>query len=650
MAKEPRNHLILIVTPDAGTFKAMQRHLGKDGFQNVINARTVPEAVMRVEERPPDLIISEVHMPDIDGWQLCRILKSEEYAAGRDIPIMLISATYHDTMAVRLAQEVGAFALLQMPYTEQDFLALVRAKLTPADVPPDKLRLLAPRKEILIADDDPDIVRILEHTLKEAGYSISIAADGEEAIRVIERDEPALVLLDYRMPKLDGMGVLTWVSESRPDLMVVMMTAHGDELLAVDIMRAGAYDYVKKPFDPAEVARICEKALNAYNMKLIHRQFGERIAELRNSETKFKALFDNASDGIVISDVGSGSILEANERFCQMFGYDLTELHSMKTADIFGPAFDERTGGMTESDKEPPAFQALQCTRKSGEEFYADVASRVVEYGGTTVLHSSVRDVTIRWKLQMELAETAKKLAQQNIRLKELDGLKTDFLNTVSHELRTPLTSIQWSLDSLRDFLKDNKNERLGRLLDILADDIARLSTLIHELLDLSRIEAGRLRIEKSRFDMCALLREVVDDLMTTAGSHKALIELELEDNLPDVVGDSGRVRQVVSNLVNNAMKYSREKPRIAIAARKVSKPRPALEVSVSDNGIGIAEEDLERVFDKFYRVRRDEVSAQSGTGLGLSIAKSIIEAHGGRIWAESTLGDGSTFTFTLPL
>ena len=230
-------------------------------------------------------------------------------------------------------------------------------------------------------------------------------------------------------------------------------------------------------------------------------------------------------------------------------------------------------------------------------------------------------------------------------RERELDEMKSQLLSTVSHELRTPLASIKgfattllrqdvvWDEDSRRDFL------------GIIDEESDRLSELISNLLDMSRIEAGTLRVEPESTELIPIIQETVEEFQHTTQIHR--FQIRVAHGLPTVHADPRRVRQVLRNLVENAVKYSPGGGPIDVAAE----PLPdCVQVSVSDRGLGIEPEHLDRVFDRFYQVDSASTRQVGGSGLGLSICKAIVKAHHGRIWAESEPGVGSAFYFTLPL
>jgi PAS domain S-box-containing protein len=228
---------------------------------------------------------------------------------------------------------------------------------------------------------------------------------------------------------------------------------------------------------------------------------------------------------------------------------------------------------------------------------------------------------------------------------KELDQMKSQLLSTVSHELRTPLASIKGFATTLlrRDVEWDETSRR--EFLAIIDEESDRLSELISNLLDMSRIEAGTLRVEPEPADLQPLVADTVAEFQVMTHHHE--FKARLPSRLPLVVADPRRIRQVLRNLVENAVKYSPEGGKITIAVRVLTEQ---VEISVSDQGLGIEPQHLEHIFDRFYQVDSASTRNVGGSGLGLSICKAIVEAHGGQIRADSQPGAGSVFYFTLPL
>jgi len=230
--------------------------------------------------------------------------------------------------------------------------------------------------------------------------------------------------------------------------------------------------------------------------------------------------------------------------------------------------------------------------------------------------------------------------------LRELDRMKTELLSTVSHELRTPLGSIKGYATTLLTYGNKLRREEQREFLSIIDSEADRLRELIENLLDMSRLEAGVLRIDKEPVRLGTLVRELTRKVQLSAPTHTLAIEWPTPD--PLVLGDTKRVYQVLQNLLTNSIKYAPDGGRITISA---CMQRRELQIQVADEGLGMPATELDKIFDRFHRVSGDVSRRIGGTGLGLAICKGLVESHGGRIWAESEgEGLGSTFKFTLPL
>jgi PAS domain S-box-containing protein len=229
----------------------------------------------------------------------------------------------------------------------------------------------------------------------------------------------------------------------------------------------------------------------------------------------------------------------------------------------------------------------------------------------------------------------------------EIDRMKNEFISTVSHELRTPMTSIKGYTDLLVTEAAGGLNETQRRFLSIIKSNADRLTALVSDILDISRIETGRVKLDIRPQEIGKIIHEVVASMESVALEKDQTLELRLPEKLPSVRGDHDRITQILVNLVGNACNYTPSGGHVTIAAMELE---DSLQVNVSDNGIGISKEDQEKIFDRFYRSDQPEVQASSGTGLGLSIVKMFVDMMGGRLWVESELGKGSTFSFTLPL
>lgn len=224
----------------------------------------------------------------------------------------------------------------------------------------------------------------------------------------------------------------------------------------------------------------------------------------------------------------------------------------------------------------------------------------------------------------------------------EIDEMKNEFVSMASHEMRTPMTSIKGSLELLLGGYAGELPPEATELLGISLTAVDRLVRLINDLLDIAKIESGKMELQMARLDIGDCIRKSMRSLRALAEAHKVSIRCEQQDNLPQVLGDRDRLEQVITNLLSNALKYTPPESQVSIVARARDN---VVRVSVSDQGGGIPADQLEKVFDRFCQL----AGAKKGSGLGLTICRALIQQHGGRIWAESELGRGATFHFELP-
>jgi signal transduction histidine kinase len=260
---------------------------------------------------------------------------------------------------------------------------------------------------------------------------------------------------------------------------------------------------------------------------------------------------------------------------------------------------------------------------------------------------SAYREIEeLNLRLEEKVRVRTAQLEAANGKLQELNELKSAFVSVVSHELRTPLTAIRSFVENMVDGMTGPLNEKQEKYLSRMLFNIDRLSRLIVDLLDLSRIEAGRMELRLQPIAVAELVNDVVDGLRSIAGAKSVALEVRHIDGLPPVHADRDHLTQILTNLIGNAIKFTPGGGRVEV--RTAPRESGVVHVSVSDTGCGIAAEDLPKVFDKFYRSASVLPEAR-GAGLGLAIAKSLVELHGGQIWVDSVYGSGSSFSFTIP-
>lgn len=356
-----------------------------------------------------------------------------------------------------------------------------------------------------------------------------------------------------------------------------------------------------------------------------------RAAEQARGQTR--AVIDAASDGMALV-APDRRFLTVNRRFADLF--ELTD------EAIVGRRFEEFTPLIERAFAEPLAFQRLVAGTASDaeREFTAHVAQRWPQARDLQLFTAPVRD--------REGGFLGRLYVLRDItREREVDRMKTEFVSRVSHELRTPLTSIKGFVDLLLDGDAGPVGEEQREFLEIIQNNSDRLVALINDLLDLSRIESGRITLDRAPLDLRRLFQTVAAAVLPEVEAKGQTLALALPQDIPAVSGDTARVAQVIRNLLSNAHKYTPRGGSIRCTAAREGR---MVRVSIRDNGIGLAPEEQQQLFTRFFRARNRTTRAVGGVGLGLVVARSLVELHGGEIAVTSAPDAGSTFSFTLPI
>ena len=363
------------------------------------------------------------------------------------------------------------------------------------------------------------------------------------------------------------------------------------------------------------------------------------ISDQKVSEEKQPILeaIVNSSDDAIVSKNLNGIILSWNTAAIRMFGYTEAEAIGKHISIIIPPnRIDEETLIIenVRSGIKVEHFETIRVAKDGKEINISLTVSPVKNKHGKIIGASKIaRDIT-------DKIEAEKKRVLYTERLKELNNYKDEFMAMASHELKTPMTIIKANLQILEQRMKADANiDFIHRTLK----QVNKLTDLVNSLLDISKIHSGKLQINTSRVDMNILLKEITDNIQQTTSTHKIFFKENKEKLF--AIADNERIDQVLVNMLINAIKYSPECGDIIVESHKND---DKIIVSIKDNGIGIPQEDLENIFSRFYRVS-GLASTFKGTGIGLYIASEIVKQHGGSVWAESKLGEGSVFYFSIP-
>jgi PAS domain S-box-containing protein len=551
---------------------------------------------------------------------------------------------------------------------------LLPLPIRPAQVLQEALRLLHQinpvEANILVVDDDPQLLAAVRTILQPWGLHVATLSDPQRFWETLETTRPDLLILDLKMPQVSGIELCQSVRDHNrwSGLPIVILTAYGDARTVNQVFAAGADDFVSKPIvGPELVTRILNRLERVRLLKTIapqHTEAGlrkakdelemrvaERTAELisvnerlclelkerqrieedlRVSEARFSGILEIADDAII--SVNANQIITLfNQGAEKIFGYTAQEalgkpldlllpsrfvnVHRRHVAE-FGHSFNHA--------RRMGERQEVYGRRKNGEEFPSEASISKLELAGEAIFTVILRDVSDR---------------------RIVERMKDEFVSVVSHELRTPLTSIHGSLGMLASGLLDAEPETGKRLLEIAVDSTERLVRLINDVLDVERIESGKITMAKQVCDVADLMNNAVNVMQAMA--EKFDITLSVTTLSTQLYADPDRIIQTLTNLLSNAIKFS---PRGAIVWLTAKHQDDQIIFQVKDQGRGIPADKLETIFERFQQVDASDSRNHEGTGLGLAICRSIIQQHGGHIWVESCLGEGSTFYFTLPV
>jgi two-component system phosphate regulon sensor histidine kinase PhoR len=352
----------------------------------------------------------------------------------------------------------------------------------------------------------------------------------------------------------------------------------------------------------------------SHSVKTMALALSARTTEVEAERARLAAVLDRMTDGVLIADTG-GQVQFANPAIERLF--DIQKAVGRRVVEVL---------------HQPRLIETWQNSRETGE-----IREESVEL--------SARKRFLQLVVLPDLQAGGSLLLVQDLtRVRRLETVRRDFISNISHELRTPLASLKALTETLRDgALEDPKTA--SRFLGRIETEVDALTQMATELLELSRIESGQVPLELKAVPATALLLSAAERMRAQVERAGLVLHLDTAQNMTEVRADQPRLEQVLVNLIHNAVKFTRPGGEVLLAAHTEAE---FVRFSVRDTGEGIPADDLERIFERFYKA--DRARSGGGTGLGLSIARHLVEAHGGRIWAESTEGQGSTFHFTIPI
>jgi len=597
-------------------------HLGKNGFSCVITATDGNEVLKHLKTCMPDFAILDANLPILDGFQLCKLMKSAEFKQCENIPVVLLSETYRTSMASELAKSVGAYGILHAPFAVDDLLFLIYSKLYPERIPVDKVKLLKYKAKVMIADDDPETVKTLKDCINAEGYGVSVAQDGQESIHMLGVEKPQILFLNCDIPKLSGKDILKWIKETIPEIVVVVMIAHGSEFMAIELLKAGASDYIIKPFNIKAVSDICEDALRRYNINLMNKREGD-------VELKLLSMLDGMVDGVILMDTKGRPALvnKAGKETLKCLDIkkadddSIISINTVNTKEIYDEIFIKKQRYIS--------FEIN--TKGDSEKYFVIIASAVTGFAGENIgVVIVLRDVTREYQLQYQVIKSEKLYAISNL------------IAGAAHELNNPLAGIQLCTDLVVN--EPSISEKAKKYLGRIQKETEQIQGVIKSLLTFT----GNYTLSKEHVNINEIIEAILKQKANQFDHANIRVVKLIDEKLPNVFVDKHQMRRVFLNIIENASSSMEGLPSDKCLTIKTEGNKEAVKISMSDTGPGIPKEHLTKIFEPFFTSRG--YKKNKGAELGLSVAHSIVHQHNGGIYAKSETGAGATFVIELPV
>jgi two-component system phosphate regulon sensor histidine kinase PhoR len=484
--------------------------------------------------------------------------------------------------------------------------------------------------EILVVDDEMGIREGCKRALSRLGYAVDLAEDGAVGFRKVQEKQFDLILMDLMMPGIGGLDLIKKVHDIDPEIIIVVITGYATIETAVEATKRGAYDYLPKPFAPETLAVLVKRGLEKRELRLeaqrLHHERDQRLLELAGEKSRLRTIIGCMADGVLVTNLERQLVLwnAAAVKMLRLSGTD--EPDRPLSEYIKASSIDEALQNILSSKDAGLAMISQEIRLEDPELVLMAQMAPVRDEAGTLLGAVTVlRDIT---------------------KLKEIEKIKSQFVSMVAHELRSPLAAIEGWLDVVLSGAAGDDERKKEAWLERAKERAHSLLALVNDLLEISKIEAGKVALKMESVQVADIIRKLIDFLKPEADRKALSFTLKMPEELPTVQADVQDMEKLFTNLISNAIKYNVDKGSVTIEATVDAQ---YVGFHVGDTGIGMAPEHLPRIFDDFFRIENKRTSKISGTGLGLTIAKKIVDSHFGHIEVKSQPDKGSTFSVYLP-
>ena len=544
---------------------------------------------------------------------------------------------------------------------------------------------------ILIIDDKAANRDVLRTVLGSKDHRVLEASDGQEGLEMARAERPDLVIADILMPRMDGYEIVRHLRNqpSLADVRVIFYTATYLKAEALKLARScGVSHLIMKPLDPQDIIAAVNAVLNESaipalpelndtfgrqhlrlmtdklsqkvrefedsNHRLIEEAAQRRRAEkaLRSSEARMRAVLDASLDSIVTLD-GEGKVVDLNPAAEALFGYRRQTILGKPLACFIIPSLssDNQPRGLKDyitADESAAIGNRIEITavKVDGSEFPIELTVARILSEGSPLFSAYVRDLSEQ-KTREEMLRRGEDLERQNRYIQAANRLKSEFLANMSHELRTPLNAIIGFAQLMHDGKVGPVSVGHKEFLADILTSSRHLLLLINDVLDLSKVEAGKMESKPEPVNLESIVLEVRASLQGLISPKRIRLHTDIDRSLTDIVTDRHSLKQVLYNYLSNAIKFTGEDGRVTL--RVVPEDDKTFRLEIEDTGIGIAAEDIGKLFVEFQQLDNSESKKYPGTGLGLALTKRLVETQGGHVGVKSEFGRGSLFFAVLP-
>jgi PAS domain S-box-containing protein len=618
MAADPRP-VILIVEDDPGVAILQRRRLERAQFR-VELATNVEAAISVLEQQRVDLVLIDYRLGATTGLDLHRRMK----VSGFDVPVIIVSGAMDDAMVIE-AIRTGVRDVVVKNADYLDYLSdAVRSVLEQAATVPGPGQSDSHRSHVLIVDDDVNLASLEARQLERAGYEVTVATTVDEALAAVRRDAPNLVVLDLRLA--DGASGLELYERMRADgsnVPAILVTAFADQAVAIKALRAGVRDFVPKAPDFLE-----------YLPRAVDRVVAQVRVERRlvESEVRLASIIGTTMDAIVMCD---------DQLRIKLFNHSAEEMFGCPVA----AALDEPITRFVPGLRLPTAAASTGVAGTSPTRQRLEVDGRRFD-GSAVPIEVSVSDVVVHGRRMFTvIARDITERRRIESELREADRRKDEFLGMLAHELRNPLAAIMTAGEVLHHTVPDAQAQKLT---GVVRRQTGALARMVDDLLDVSRVTMGKIQLVTEPLLLSVVVRRAADAIRDAMIKQNLRFDVDIDDDPVWLKGDATRLEQVLSNLLNNAVKFTPPGGRVTLDARAQGDD---VIIRVADTGIGIPPAVLPRVFDLFVQADTSLDRAKSGLGIGLALVQKLVALHGGSVTASSAgAGQGSEFVVRLPV